>query len=345
MRVGLRHLSARTSLVVAMTLVGVLEPSEAQYPLAPSPVIDARPPVGELRLSGYVSVRETIRDDSSTFSVNQARITVTAAATSFVAVKMQGNLAALGRSAGDTIPAFVVTDAYAQLTLPNERGGSDALRPTVIVGQFKTPFSLEYLTGFSLLQTAGRAQMVERIATRRDVGVMGHVAFRNLATLAAAVVNGEGPNTLRNTNGKQLTAGRLTLFPTPTIAIAAKWAGEGSDHRWGYDVRWMANGLVLEGERIERRAPGDITPRAAGHYLMASYTIGRHVQPVVKWEQFHDKRIEAGTTSETRLTWTTYGLNILSVPEVVRFQANWIVKRDRPATSSNELVGQLIVIF
>lgn len=320
--------------------------SEAQYPLVPSPVLDPRPLNGELRVSGYVALRETIRRDSSTFSINQARVTLTAAPTGFATVKVQGNLAALGRSSGDTIPGFVVTDAYVQLAPRNERtlGG---IRPTVILGQFKTPFSLEYLTGFSLLQTAGRSQVVERLATRRDIGVMAQLAFRNVATLAGTIANGEGPNSLRNTNGKQLAAGRLTFLPTASLAIAGKWAGEGADHRWGYDARWMMNGLVLEGERIERRAPldGGIAQRAAGHYLMGSYRVGRHLQPVVKWEQLRDRRTEAGATSETRLTWTTYGLNVTSRAEVVRFQANWIVKRERPADSANELVGQLIVIF
>jgi len=117
--------------------------------------------------------------------------------------------------------------------------------------------------------------------------------------------------------------------------------------RADYDVRWMTRGLVLEGERVERRAPldGGVTQRAAGHYLMASYRVGRHLQPVVKWEQLRDARTGTGTTSTSRLTWTTYALNIVSVPEVVRFQANWIVKRERPLNSANELVGQLIVIF
>jgi hypothetical protein len=346
MRVGLRHLRVRTSLI-ATALIVTATAAEAQYPLAPSPVIDPQTLGGELRLSGYVSVRETLRGDSSMFSLNQARITVTAAPRAFAIVKVQGNLAGLGRSSGDTIPGFVVTDAYVQLAPPNEWRSVGRLRPAVIVGQFKTPFSLEYLTGFSLLQTAGRSQMVEGLASRRDIGVMAHVAFQNLATLDGAIVNGEGANSLRNTNGKQLAVGRLTVLPTARIAIAAKWAGEGADHRWGYDVRWMTNGLVLEGERIERRAPltEGVTQRAAGHYLMASYRIGRHVQPVVKWEQLRDRRTEAGATSDARLTWTTYGLNLVSTPEVVRFQANWIVKRDRPATSSNELVGQLIVIF
>lgn len=346
MRVDLRHLLLRTSLIVIAFVTGA-KASRAQYPLTPSPVLDPRLLDGNLRLSGYLSVRETIRRDSSTFSINQARITVTAAPTRFAMVKVQGNLAALGRSSGDTIPGFVVSDAYAQLAPPNEWGALGGIRPILILGQFKTPFSLEYLTGFSLLQTTDRTQMVERLATRRDIGVMAHLSFGNLATVAGALVNGEGPNTLRNTNGKQLAAGRLTFTPTTRFAIAGKWAGEGADHRWGYDARWMLSGLVLEGERIERRTPlnGGITQRAAGHYLMASYRVGRHLQPVVKWEQLRDARTENGSTSESRLTWTTFGLNILAMPEVVRFQANWIVKRERPATSANEVVAQLIVIF
>src|SRR5688572_4604294 len=108
MRVDLQHLRIRTSLIATAFIIGATA-SEAQYPLAPSPVLDPRAFSGELHLSGYVSVRETIRRDSSTFSINQARVTVTAAPSEFAMVKVQGNLAALGRNSGDTLPGFVVT--------------------------------------------------------------------------------------------------------------------------------------------------------------------------------------------------------------------------------------------
>src|SRR5688572_30606768 len=134
MRVDLQRLHIRTSLIASALILGVTA-SEAQYALAPTPVLDPRSLNGELRLSGYVSVRETIRRDSSTFSINQARITATAAPREFVMVKVQGNLAALGRSSGDTIPGFFVTDAYVQLMPPNEWRRFDGIRPTVILGQ------------------------------------------------------------------------------------------------------------------------------------------------------------------------------------------------------------------
>ena len=347
MTLTLRRRGAGTSLMVAAALVVGAETSLAQYPLAPSPVLESQLVTNELKISGYLSVRETIRRDSATFAVNRARLTLQIAPLEFVVARVQADLASLGRTSGDSVPGFLLTDAYIQVSPPNEARPPGRIRPRLILGQFRTPFSLEYLTPFSRLLTVDRSQVVSRISTRRDLGVMAHVSFDDRVTLGTAVVNGEGPNSIRNTNGKQLVAGRLTLIPVSTMAIGGKWAGEGGDHRWGYDARWMTNGLVLEGERIERRASlsDGITARARGHYLLASYRIGRHLQPVVKWEQLHETQTQTGVESRTRLTWTTYGLNVTSTPEVVRLQTNWIVKREHPATSANELIAQLIVIF
>lgn len=295
--------------MVAVALSVSAKAALAQYPLAPSPVLDPRLFTSDLSVSGYLSVRETIRRDSSTFAVNRARVTLQIAPPDFVIVRVQSDLAAVGRTSGATVPSVVLTDAYVQLAPPNGSRPLGALRPRLILGQFRTPFSLEYLTPFSLLQATSRSQVVDRLATRRDIGVMAHLAVRDRVTLAGSLVNGEGPNSIRKANGRQLVAGRLTLIPLATLAIAGKWAAEGADHRWGYDARWMTNGLVLEGERMERRAPlnGGSTQRAWGHYLMASCRVGRYLQPDVKWEQLQDTRARAGVESRARLTWTTYG--------------------------------------
>jgi hypothetical protein len=45
------------------------------------------------------------------------------------------------------------------------------------------------------------------------------------------------------------------------------------------------------------------------------------------------------------MTWTTYGLNVVSSRENVRLQSTWTVKRERPADAADQLVVQLIVIF
>ena len=49
-----------TLILVVVQAVG------AQYPLAPSPVLDLHTLTRELRLSGYVSARETLRRDTLT---------------------------------------------------------------------------------------------------------------------------------------------------------------------------------------------------------------------------------------------------------------------------------------
>jgi len=69
------------------------------------------------------------------------------------------------------------------------------------------------------------------------------------------------------------------------------------------------------------------------------------VQPVVKWEELHDFRRTGATTTNTRLTWTTLGLNLLAPNERLRFQLNGIVKSERPVAVGNEIVAQLIAIF
>ena len=66
-------------------------PAEAQYPVNPTPLISTGSLTREPRFSGYISVRETIRDDTSTFIINRARMTVLALPASFVALKLQGD--------------------------------------------------------------------------------------------------------------------------------------------------------------------------------------------------------------------------------------------------------------
>ena len=181
MNVGRRRLCAGRYLMVTAALVIGTGGSMAQYPLAPSPVLDPGAFSREVNLSGYLSVRETIRRDSSTFAVNRARITLQVLPATFVMLRLQSDYAALGRTVGDTVPGFVITDAYVQLSAPNSWRVPAGFRPTLIVGQFRTPFSLEYLTSFSLLQTADRSQVVNTIATRRDIGVMAHLAVSGRA--------------------------------------------------------------------------------------------------------------------------------------------------------------------
>ncbi|MGI9075792.1 MAG: hypothetical protein ACR2G6_00510 [Gemmatimonadaceae bacterium] len=322
-------------------------PLAAQYPLAPSPVLNLRTMPREAKLSGYASVRTTLRDDTATTTVNRARVTVQALPVPFAALRIQGDFSAAGRTSGDTVPAFSLTDAYVQIAPPDSGRMTKLLRPALVVGQFRTPFSIEYLTSFAQVITANRSQAVDRLSTRRDIGALAELWIDHYAKLAGAVVGGEGPNRTTS-DGRQMLVGRITLFPHSSLGVSAKLLGQGEDHRWGYDARWIAPGIgvILEGDLIRRTGPvGATTTDASAGYLLAAYKVLPWLQPVVKWERLHETLTTTSTVKELRLTWVTYGINLLAPQERVRLQLNWIARSERPVKRSDEFVAQLQANF
>ena len=334
--------------IVVLTLTFSGATAHAQTAVNPTPVLSTASWAREPRLSGYISVRETIRGDTATFILHRARMTAQALPAPFAAVRLQADFAALGRTSGDTVPAALITDAYVQLMLTDTASRIVQLfRPALLIGQFKTPFSLEYLTSSSAVITANRSLGADRLATRRDRGFYGFVRFPRYATLSAAVVDGEGSNRVTNPDGRQMAVGRLTVLPVTTLSISGKWAGQGSDHRWGYDARWMPGSAVLEGEVIEREGPTNSTTRtdAQARYVMAAYRIRPWLQPVAKWERLSETLTTATTSTSTRLSWTTVGVNLLAPDDRFRAQFNWIDRSDRPVGVRNEFIAQFQALF
>ena len=58
-------------------------------------------------------------------------------------------------------------------------------------GQFKTPFTREFITSLAEVETADRAFVVDTLAPKRDIGVMADYAVGGLATLTAGICNGD----------------------------------------------------------------------------------------------------------------------------------------------------------
>lgn len=335
-------------------------PAVPAYPLVPSPVLDVGRLAPALAFSGYLSVRETRRNDSTAFSLNRARLTVMAAPCPYLAFRLQAELSSAGRVARDSsVTSTVLTDGYVQLGVRTHRADSaagarslwSAAAPVLIAGQFRVPFSLELLSPFSLLRTANRSAAVDRIAPRRDVGVMVQTGVTRFATVVGALVAGEGPNVARNPDNRELVAGRLTLRPARDLAVAGKWLGHGPDHAWGYDVRWLPRRATVEGELLHRtgRPPGATaapvpTPRYAadGGYVLAAYEALPWLEPVVKWEHLREEG-----TAVRRETAVTAGATAHAAADRVRLQVNWVDRRLRGASSgrARELIAQLITIF
>jgi hypothetical protein len=327
----------------------------AQYPLVPSPVLDVRTLGPTPAISGYLSVRGTERNDSTGFVINRGRLTAMAAPRSFLAVRIQGDFS--GQQSGrlrtdSTVAGFTLTDAYVQLSPPDSAWHHPTLEPALILGQFKQPFSLEYITTFAHLKSADRSQAVDNLAPKRDIGVLGQVRWSRYVTLSGALTNGDGPNAtstvMASSVRRELITGRLTVSPIPGLALAGKLANQARDHLWGYDGRLLWRGLVVEGEDIHRRRPltdaGEL--RAGGAYVLVAYKFVPWLEPVYKWDRYWERRTSATSSSFLHSTWNTIGVNVLTHQESLRILVNWVIKSEEPEPIRNdEFLVQVIANF
>lgn len=304
-------------------------------------------------------MRMTHTDGATGFLLNRGRLTVQVGPKPFFGIKLQGDFsgAQAGKLRSDsTVAGFTLTDAYVQLVAPTKwvTPGSllAQLRPAIVAGQFKTPYSLEYLTSFGTLKTADRSQVVDHLSQKRDIGAMARVGWGGFATLAGAVVNGEGANATSNLDKTQMLMARLTISPIPFLALSAKIANEGADHAWGYDGRALWRGLTVEGEGLYRKRSTSSTTYldAGGGYAMVAYKILPWLEPVYKFDRYWDTRTTTNgsvvTTASTHSTWNIFGVNLLSLPEWLRFQLDWERRNVEPSPGrSNVYIAQLIAIF
>ena len=329
------------------------------YLLSPSPVISMHFFPSRPALSGYISGRMTRRDGATGFLLNRGRLTVNVGPKPFFGIKLQGDFsgAQLGRLRSDsTVAGVSLTDAYVELAPPPTAAPAGsllaALHPAMVAGQFKTPFSLEYLTPFGLLKSANRSQAVDRLSPKRDIGAMGQIGWGRFATLAGAVVNGEGPNATANSDKSEMLLSRLTITPFPFVALSAKIANEHRDHAWGYDGRLLWHGLTIEGEGLYRKRPTSSTVfvDAGGGYALVAYKVFPWLEPVYKYDRYWDTRTTtagpAVTSASTHSTWNVFGVNVVSTPEWIRLQLDWVERNEKPNPGrTHEVIAQLIANF
>ncbi|HEX6966789.1 MAG TPA: porin [Gemmatimonadaceae bacterium] len=342
-------------------LVGVLvtmlvaAPLAAQYPLAPTSVLDVGHLTAAPSFGAYLAARQTVQQDTATFTISRARVKVEALPMPSLALRVEGGMSnnTVGTGSGSS-GSFEFADVFAQFA-PVDGRMVRMLRPALIVGQFKMPFSLEYLTGYSHLLTIERSQAVDQLSIKRDIGAMGQVHLTRFLTVNAAVANGSGANATNNTNGRESAMARVTLTPLPQLELSGKVADDGADHRWGYDARVIAGAAIVEGEVVHRTHDVDAgTSDATGGYALAAYKVRAWLQPVVKWEQLHETTPVASSPGspvvppamlDARSTWTTVGVNIDAPLDRLRLQLDWIVKSAHPVDQPDELLAQFVAVF
>ncbi|MGH7527871.1 MAG: porin, partial [Gemmatimonadales bacterium] len=229
---------ARTA--VAMLLGLSLTPAL----VAQSPVSSGPAPV---KWSGYLQARETYqRHIGLTASINRARLSAAGSVGPSLAWRVQGEFRT--GTVGTGRASVSLQDAYIRYT----RGDW-----SIQAGQFKTPFTREFVTSLSEVETADRSTVVDSLAPKRDIGLMGEYAAGTLLTISVGAFNGEGQNVTGNGDSTVLGVSRVVVRPIPVIAIGVNGASYfGDSTRYGADVNYEGPRLTLRAEYVAQHRNG-----------------------------------------------------------------------------------------
>lgn len=258
------------------------------------------------RLGGYIQAREIGQEKVGlTALLNRARFSIDGSLPAKFTCRL---LVELQASAGARSPATVSLREAVVKWNPAPF--------SVTAGEFKTPFTREYLIPVPALEMADLATVVDSLAPKYDVGVMGEYALGAIATVSAGVFNGEGANAIANRDSAAMLVGRITARPIPQLGLGVSATRDGADSlRWGIDATAQQSGAVVRAEYMTRHVRGRATDKDDfGWYVFEAFRVVPRVQLVARQEDF--QRPALGTSR--RLRGSAYGANLDIAPNRVR---------------------------
>ncbi|HTM58513.1 MAG TPA: porin [Candidatus Udaeobacter sp.] len=270
------------------------------------PATAATPGITPPRLGGYVQAREMAQEHVGVTAVlNRARFSIDGSLPQRFAYRL---LVETEASAGRTSPATVSLREAIVRWSP----GAFALT----AGEFKTPFTREYLIPVPALELADLATAVDSLAPKYDVGMMGEYAIGSFAAISAGVFNGEGANTTANRDSNAMIVSRITARPLPQLSLGASGARDGADSlRWGVDASAQEAGAVVRAEYITRHRRGRSRDNDDfGWYVFESFRAIPRLQLVARQEDF--QRPSIGVARRLRVL--AWGANVEVAPNRVR---------------------------
>ena len=320
-----------TGLRGSLVLV-LLTASRAAAQAAPAQAPAATPSSSGVRLSGYIQARETYRDGVGlTGSINRARLTAYGSAVSGVTWRIQGEFRT--GSVGTGKASVSLQDAYIRY-----QSGEFGLQ----AGQFKTPFTREFITSLADVETADRSTVVDSVAPKRDIGLMADYAIGPTATVMLGVFNGEGQNVTTNSDSTLLWAGRASVRPVAYLTLGANAAAYHTDStRYGVDAGLEYRGATLKAEYIGQHRDGG-TVDDKGWYAQGTYKVHPWVQLVLKQEDFRRSEISEALRNRA----TTGGVSVELGGGKVRLLANYVSRKiGMPGVRRSTLITQAQVKF
>jgi len=286
-----------------------------------------------LKVGGYLQARETWQEAGNvlTGTLNRARAYVEGNLTAGFSYRIMAEYEAGGNAS--TAASVSLRDAYIRWTRNDF---------VVWAGQFKTPFSPEFIISITQVETADRATVVDTLAPKRDIGVMATYAFRPYVTLAAGFFNGEGQNRIINVDSANMVVARATVRPIPFITFGGNIAKYASDStRWGVDAQFEYRGALVRAEYIRQDHHVSL-PNDEGWYGLAAYRVLPWVQLVFRQEQFARNAISL----DRRVVATAGGVNVEFAAARVRLLVNYVSRKiGDPGVRDRTVISQAQVRF
>jgi Phosphate-selective porin O and P len=285
-----------------------------------------------LKLSGYLQAREVYQSGSGlTGSINRARLAASGTVIEVVTWRLQGEFRT--GSVGTGRASVSLQDAYIRY---NPGGWA------VQAGQFKTPFSREFITSLADVETADRSAVVDSLAPKRDIGVMGEYNFPWL-TVLGGVFNGEGQNLNANADSTVLGIARMAVRPMAELSMAinaARYFGDST--RYGVDVVYEPGWGTLKGEYLGQHRDSAGGRDDWGWYGLGAVALSQGVQLVGRYEEFEKPAI----SSPVRIRTWTGGLNVFLRTRNLRLTFDYSSRAiGEPGVRKGRVLGQVQVKF
>jgi len=295
------------------------------------PAFAQGPDIPPPRLGGYLQLRETwVEPTGLTATLNRARFSIDGSLPNRFSYR-----ALVEMQAGATART-AATVSLREAIIRWSRA------PWAIqAGQFKTPFSREYLIAVPALEAADFSAVVDSLAPKYDLGVMAEFAAP-IFTVQVGAFNGEGQNAGLNRDSTVLWVARAGVRPLAQATLAGHVARAHRDSvRYGADLSlehagWLARGEFL-GQWRRGRDRDDL-----GWYLLGGYRVLPWLQLIAKQEDY--QRPSIGVSR--RVSATVGGANVELPGGRTRLLANFVSRRSGfPRRKLNSVIGQVQVRF
>ena len=285
------------------------------------------------KVGGYIQARETYQDGPGlTAILNRARISVEGSMPNHFSYRL---MAEYESAATSPVASAGVALRDASIRWANGNWSATA-------GQFKTPFSREYLMSITTMETPDRAG-IENLGPKRDIGVVAEYLLVPDLTISAGVFNGEGQNASFNRDSTVMVVGRIAGRPLPHVQLGLAGTASGSDStRIGFEAGVDYGGFSARGEymRLKRDAAGT---RDEGWYGLASYRVAAGLSLVVRQEAY-DKRV--ASPALTKQDATTAGAFYDLPGGRMRAWLDWKHNRTRfPDARADSFIAQIQVRY